>query len=187
MYIYSIPKTHFFLPSLVPRRSPLYLPLPRCDLLLAHAYGRISRGELLQKLGLSEGFYVRHRALIYILPTLYKLYDVNCYFSLEEARERDAAYYETAKAVYLKMFHNAGAPPALKPKRLCIDGGHVVVDNYIDFLAMKDCGEWVYLATPRPTPVEEYIISGVLNTEKILKFILAVYKWGYEEATANFY
>lgn len=187
MYIYSIPKTHLFLPNLFPRRVTLYLPLPSCGLLLSHAYGQISRGELLQRLGLSEGFYTRAKTLISLLPTLSKLYEVKCYISLEEARGRDLFYYETAKAVYLKIFQNAGVPPAPKPVAICVEDGYVVVDNYLDFLAMRKCGEWLYLATPRPTPVEEFILTGELNVEKILKFTHAVYKWGYEEATAKFY
>jgi hypothetical protein len=68
IYIYSVPKTHPFLVNLFRKGVTVYLPLPSCGLLLLHAYGRLSKAQLLAKLGLSEGFYARSSRLIAMLP-----------------------------------------------------------------------------------------------------------------------
>ncbi|MGC8994739.1 MAG: hypothetical protein ACP5J0_04990 [Pyrobaculum sp.] len=187
IYIYSVPKTHFFLPSLLPRGVSLLLPLPRCDLLLLHAYGHLSKSELLAKLGLSDGFYMRRRQLIALLPTLSKLYHVRCYAELEEERARERLFYEVAKAVYTQFYHGAAAEVRVDIGKTCPEGGVVVVDNYIDYVRMRSCGDWVYLAEPRPTPVEEYLLSGRLDVDKYLKFLHIVYARGYEEAVSSLY
>lgn len=177
IYVYTTPKTHFFLLNLFPRRIPLALPLPSCDLLLIHAHGHLAKRQLLGQLGLSDGFYRRAEALIKMLPTLSRVFRVRCYMPLELAKERDKAFYKAAEAAYSLLFRGeVPAPPPPPVLNKCIEGdGFVVVDNYLDYYALRSCGEWIFLDEPRPTPVEEYLLWGVLDREKYLKYLIEVY------------
>jgi len=177
IYIYTTPKTHFFLPNLLPRRILLALPLPSCDLLLRHAYGRLAKHQLLGELGLSDGFYRRAEALIKMLPTLSKVFQIRCYMPLELAKERDRAFYKAAEAAYSLLFRGeVPAPPQPPVLEKCVEGdGAVVVDNYLDYHALKSCGDWVFLNVPKPTPVEEYLLWGVLDREKYLRHLTEAY------------
>lgn len=186
IYIYSVPKTHPFLVNLFRKGVTVYLPLPSCELLLLHAYGRLSKTQLLAKLGLSEGFYARSSRLIAMLPYVAKLYQVRCFLSLETAQARDRAYYEAAKAAYLLIFSKASPQPPSFPVPEPPEGGPsdvVVVDNYVDYFAWKRRGDWAYLATPRPGPVEKFLIYGVLDIDEYLKTSIKARR--HEEAFFN--
>lgn len=179
--VYSRSETHPFFLNLLRREARVFLPIPQCQLFLLHAHGHLSKSQLLERLGLSDGFYRRAEALIKMLPSLVKLFDVNCYGDLSIMRARDRAFYEVAKAAYLTIFTKTEVPPPTFP-RLDPPGGSatdvVLVDNFIDYVTWRDRGEWVFLAVPRPTPVERYLLEGRLDVEEYLRTSLAAGRHG---------
>ncbi|ABL89136.1 hypothetical protein Pisl_1989 [Pyrobaculum islandicum DSM 4184] len=184
IYIYSVPETHPFLINLLRGRGKtLSLPLAHCPLLISHVYGYLSKRQLLEKTGFSDAFYARGESLIRQLHALTKRFEVRCYYDPDLVKGRERAMYQAAQLAFLKL-RGVEAVVKIEFPRLggCVEGDFVVVDNYIDFLTLRGCGEWLYLREPKPTPVEEFILTGDLDVQRYLAYLSVAHREGLARA-----